>query len=299
MDEWNDRHYPSMSTNGIIGKSTKNNPFAGNKDRQYDWRFNSPWTDNGFRGYVLQYYRWANYQNGNGDFNRIGAGGEWLWDRMHAWVEVTNRQLTGDKAGVKLGWSQWLNDQWQYKIVGNTYSLETPLQAELEGLSGRIVRGELYWRQSESRSASISSSFLNISDGNLRISVLADYSQRIQASAHHLTRAGILLSYDHNTKPGGGYYNPANLESLAVNFHHDWITWRRYKKSFTQNFEVSFGPERQSGFSTYLGYDFLYSHTWKLSRTWSLVYGVGWGSHVYDGGRVRRIYGLFGMSGVL
>lgn len=297
--EWKDRSHPSMSAHAVVGESNGNNLVSGNRDREFDVRLNSPWTRNGLRAYVLQSYRWGSFVGGNASFNRVGVGGEWQWARKHAWAELSNRQLTGDHVGVKLGWSQWLNDQWQYVLLGDTYSTETPLRAERAGLRGRLLQAQVNWRQSESRSASASAGVLDISDGNLRESFSANYSQRVQASARHITRASLSLGYDHNTQPGGPYYNPSDLGSVGVTLHHDWITWRAYDQSLTQNFEATVASEWQSGFGADPGYDLQYGHTWQLSRTWSMNYAIGWGSHVYDGSREHRFYGVFGISGVL
>lgn len=296
---WDDRGRPSMSARLEVGRSHGNNVVSGTRDRELLLRLNSPWNAAGWRAFATHDYRWAAYDAGAASFNRVGVGAEWRWGRRHAWGRVSDRQLSGEHTGVQIGWSQWLGDYWHYLVSGDTHSVETPLRAERAGLRGRLLRGQLTWRASESRSASAGLDLLDISDGNLRQSWSADYSQRLQASAHHLTRAGVSLGYDRNSRPGGPYFNPANLVSAGLSVHHDWVTWRRYRHSLTQKFDLVLAAEHQSGYgSAAAGYELRYGHTWALSRTWTLDYALGWGSHVYDGAREYRLFGAFGISGV-
>ncbi|MHB8920949.1 MAG: poly-beta-1,6 N-acetyl-D-glucosamine export porin PgaA [Halothiobacillus sp.] len=302
LAQWNDRKHPSLISEYTTGKSrgrtTNANPVTGNRDQELETRLNSAWNDQGWRAFLDQHYIWANYVEGPLSYHRIGAGAEWRGDRKHFWAMVQNDQLTGQHVGVAAGWSQWLNDQWQYALSGNTYSLGTPLRAKQAGLSGKSLNGKINWQQSESRSAYGALSLLAISDGNKRVDLATGITQRLFASPHHITSGGIDLFAEHNSQPGGAYFNPANSESASVRLEHQWITWRDYERSFTQYFKASAGYGWQANFGSSPVVDLLYEHKWKFSRTWDLHYGVGWGSNVYDGGREHRLYGLVGFGGV-
>lgn len=302
LAQWNDRSRPSISseyTRGLSGGGTNNgNPVTGNRDQELQTRLNSPWTDAGWRAFIDQHYIWSSYDEGAYSFNRVGAGVEWRGGRKHFWAMVDNDQLTGQHVGLSAGWSQWLNDYWQYSVSGSTYSVDTPLRAKAAGYSGKSINGNITWRQSESREAYMGLGLLSISDGNKRVDFNAGYTQRLFASPHHITSGGVDLFAEHNSQPGGSYFNPSSSESASVRLEHEWVTWRHYERSFTQYFRVSTGYGWQADYGGSPIVDLFYEHQWKFSRTWDLHYGVGWGSNVYDGGREHRLYGLIGFGGV-
>jgi len=296
--ELHDRDRPSIVGEASYGNSDGGQAVNGSHDLETRVRMNSPWSDTGWRAYAEHYYRWGDYEGGEARFNRPGIGAEWAWDRKRAWATISDDRFTGDDTGVQVGWSQWLDDHWQYQLMADTYATETPLRAQRENFQGRFYQGQLNWREDESRSASVSAGVLDIADGNTRTIYDADFSQRIQASAHHLTRAVISGNHVHNSQPGGAYYNPENAESTGLTFEHDWLTWRSYERSLTQNFQIGVNAEWQEDYDAAAGFDALYQHSWELSRTWRINYGIGWGSHEYDGNREDRVFGVLGFSGV-
>ncbi|WP_322628842.1 poly-beta-1,6 N-acetyl-D-glucosamine export porin PgaA [Halothiobacillus sp.] len=302
LAQWRDRKRPSISSEYTTGHSrgngTLSNPVAGNRDQEWQTRINSAWLDNGWRAYIDQHYIWSSFTDSSERYNRYGVGAEWRGDRKHAWVSINNDQLTGRHVGVEAGWTQWLNDHWQYGVSGNTYSLSTPLRAKQVDLSGKSLNAKLNWRQDETRDAYAALSVLAITDGNKRTDFAAGMSQRLFSNPHHITTGGLDVFAEHNSRPGGNYFNPANSESVSMRLEHKWITWRDYDRSFTQYAKVSAGYGWQDGYGGAPMTDLFYEHIWKLNRTWDLHYGVGWGSNVYDGGREQRIYGVVGFGGV-
>ncbi len=298
---WQDRRDPSIVSEYTTGKSRGNstaaNPVTGNRDQEWLTRLNSPWVGN-WRAFLQHHWIWSSYDEGPISYNRVGAGAEWRHDRKHLWGILSNDQFTGQHVGLTLGWSQWLNDHWQYSLAADTYSTQTPLRAKRAGFSGKSYQANVYWRQSESREAYVGLSTLAISDGNKRIDFSAGATQRVFASPHHISSIGMDVFAEHNTRPGGDYFNPANSQSVNLRFEHQWITWRHYDRSLIQYFKVSPGYAWQDGYGGAPTVDVFYEHKWKFSRTWNLHYGVGWGSNVYDGGREGRLYGLIGFGGV-
>jgi poly-beta-1,6 N-acetyl-D-glucosamine export porin PgaA len=299
--QWQDRSRPSISSEYTYGTSRGNATLVrGSADQELLTTLNSPWTASGWRGFVQQHYIWGDYDTGALSYNRLGLGAEWEWGRKHAWGVLSNDQLTGNHVGVAGGWSQWLNDNWQYTIAGDTYSTNTPLRAKEVGLSGKSIGAGLIWRQNESRNAYMNLTMLDISDGNKRIDFSAGISQRLWASAHHITTGGIDLDAQRNThtSPDDNYFNPASTEGASLRLEHSWVTWRRYERSFTQYFRITAGEARQSDYGSFPTSSAFYEHQWQVSRAWELHYGIGWSSQSYDGQNEQRTYGLIGFSGV-
>ncbi|NOT17030.1 MAG: poly-beta-1,6 N-acetyl-D-glucosamine export porin PgaA [Sulfuriferula sp.] len=298
--QWLDRDRFSISSEYIYGTSRGNatNAVKGNQDQTLITTLYSPWTQNGWRGFLQQQYQSADYDTGSVNYNRVGVGAEWRWDRKRAWALLSDDQLTGNNVGIAGGWSQWLNDHWQYSISGDSYDTATPLLAKQAGLSGKSLSTRLTWRENEARSAYLNLSVLAISDGNKRYDLDAGFSQRLWANAHHITTGGIDIFAEHNTQPGGVYFNPANTQSVALRLEHEWLTWRRYERSFTQYFKLTAGMGQQTDFGSFPVASAYYEHRWAVSRTWEFHYGIGWSSQSYDGQNEQRTYGLIGFSGV-
>ncbi|WP_426687437.1 hypothetical protein [Rhodanobacter ginsengiterrae] len=296
--ELGDRDHASISSDFTTGRSRGGNQIQGNRDRQLLTQVNSPWSADGWRAFAGQDYRWSDYPEGSGSYNRVGIGAERRWDRKDLTAQLSNDRLSGRHVGLQLGWSQWLGDHWYYQAKADTYSTQTPLRAERAGLRGRLLDTQVTWRASESRSAYLDANVLDISDGNRRVSLSAGFTQRVQASSHHLTDLSLILDNTHNSRPGGDYFNPSSQRSQGLQLEHQWITWRRYQQSLTQSFIVSGSSDWESKHGSRAGFGVQYGNSWQLSRTWSLNYGVGWGSHVYDGSREHRVFGTVGFSGV-
>ncbi|MDE2421545.1 MAG: poly-beta-1,6 N-acetyl-D-glucosamine export porin PgaA [Gammaproteobacteria bacterium] len=295
-----DRDRPSITSEFTIGDSSGNNNVTnvnGSRDREWVTRINTPWVMDNWRGFVQQNMRWADFDTENAHDHRGGAGVEWSNNRRDAWLLVSS-QAAGNYTGVSGGWSQWLNDHWQYSLNGSTNAMDIPLRALNAGLSAKSVGGGIKWLQNESRSAYLNLGLMDLSDGNHRGSISVGMMQRILAGPHYITTVGVDISHENNSKPGGDYFNPANLTGESIYLQHQWITWRNYQYSWTQNFRVATGFTTESGYGTDPTIDLLYQHIWQLSRTWSLNYGISWGSQAYDGQREGRLAGLLGFGGV-
>jgi hypothetical protein len=300
LAQWNDRGRFSISSEYTVGNSReeRGNSLLSNRDKELHTRLNSPWIEQGWRAIADQHYIWSSYFEDTLNYNRFGLGAEWRGKRNHFQIMIDNDKLTGDHVGVSADWSQWLNDNWQYAINGNTYSLDTPLRAKEAGWSGKSAATRFFWRQNESREAYLNLGLLSISDGNKRSHAAAGITQRLFAFAHHLTSAGLDLFSEHNSQPGGEYYNPANTQNASLRLEHQWITWRDYNESFTQYFKISTGYGWQSDYDNQPTFNLYYEHKWTFARTWNLHYGLGWGNNVYDGEYERRLYGRIGFGGI-
>lgn len=296
--EWLDRQHFSIEGQGSFGRSHGGSAVNGSQDGDYQLRLNSPWSAGGYRIYAEQSYQWGDYDEGVERHSRQSLGVERQWLRRHWWAALSGEPLNED-LGLDLGWSQWVGDHWQYQLRTQTQSPETPLRAERADLDGRLYQTQLTWRQHESRDATLTLSALDISDGNLRRDVSVELAQRVQASAHHQTRLIGSLSAEHNRDVDADYYNPEHQRTAGITLEHDWLTWRRYERALTQNLSLGAASEWESGFGGAPGYEVSYGHTWQLTRTWSINYGIGWESHAYAGEREKRWYGQFGFEGVL
>lgn len=298
---WLDRDRPSISSELSFGQSSGDGNMIdvnGNQDRNWETRINTPWVMDNWRGFVQHNNRWSDLGLTDIEDNRLGAGVEWSSERRNAWLMMSQRLSDSRHTGVSAGWSQWLNDNWRYGVDGSTDSNDIPLRALDRGLFAKSANVSLRWQQNESRSAYLKFGLLDIDDGNRRKTIALGGSQRLLEGDYYVTTGGMDLYTESNSLVGAHYYNPSNTVSASVRVRHDWVTWREYERSLTQNFQASTGFSREADFGGAPMLDFLYQHSWQLSRTWRLHYGITWGIHSYDGNQESRVSGLLGFDGV-
>lgn len=251
------------------------NRLKGSEDRTHWTRLNSPWLNEHYQVFVDHQHRQGRYEDGTLDNPRLGLGIAWSKDRKYASL-LLSQSLDEDRLGAALDWSHWLNDHWQYQ---------------------QSYRAGFNWQANESRKAGAQFQLTDIDDGNTRQEYQAYFSQQLYQAPHHLSRATLSGYYGKNKPVAVDYFNLESSHSLEFKLEHDWMSWRRYEQHFNQHFELTLGTFGQKNYSSEPIYNLFYRHDWRVSRTWKLHYGIGWGSHPYDGKTEEKTYAVFGFEG--
>ncbi|WP_407308366.1 poly-beta-1,6 N-acetyl-D-glucosamine export porin PgaA [Acinetobacter sp.] len=300
--ELDDRNHASIQHQSIFSESESDNSALLNRlkgsQEQENWtRINSPWFYDNYRAFADHHIRSADYTEGRIDDQRLGLGLEWASRRKVANIMLSQSiDDQDDRFGVQLNWSQWLNDHWQY-ILGFNSQADIPLQAIRNGDEGHSYTIGMNWKQNESREAGAIYQLMDINDGNTRQEFSTYFKQQVFQSPHHITNVTLGGYYGQNDKIQVDYFNPEESYSVEMTLKHEWMTWRRYDQYFKQHFEAAIGTFDQHGFSSKPIFNVFYQHDWKLNRTWNLNYGIGWGTHPYDGEDEKRTYGRIGFEG--
>ncbi|NNH87915.1 poly-beta-1,6 N-acetyl-D-glucosamine export porin PgaA [Acinetobacter sp. ANC 4279] len=303
--ELDDRNRVSIQHQSTFSESESNNSallnrLKGNREKDHLTRINSPWLFDNFRTYVDHRIRSADYTAGTIDDQRVGLGLEWESRRKNANItfsQTIDNEQDQDRFGVQVNWSQRLNDHWQYALGFNSQA-DIPLQAIKNGNEGQSYTFGVNWRQHESREASVIYQLTDIDDDNMRQEITTYFKQQIFQAPHHITSLTLGGYYSQNDKVQVDYFNPEESYSAELTLLHDWTTWRKYEKDFIQHFEAMIGTFGQYGISSKPIYNVFYQHDWKFSRTWSLNYGIGWGTHPYDGEDEEKTYAIVGFKGI-
>ncbi|MEQ1152364.1 poly-beta-1,6 N-acetyl-D-glucosamine export porin PgaA [Acinetobacter pittii] len=293
-----DRATISHSTTWGQSKAEKSDSVSGQnglKDREIETRINSPWIKDNYRLFAWHQDRYGEYRFGDVHDQRYGVGAEWQENRK-ALSAILSQSTDGGQAGVRLDWSQWLNDHWQYQLQYDSQA-NIPLQAIDAGEDGQAYRAALTWQKDESRQIGASYGLTDISDGNKQQEFSTFWRERLFDAPHHITYGTVRGFYGSNSQDETAYFSPSNHYSAELNLSHDWVTWREYERSFKQHFEAGVGLYKQADYSARPTYSLQYQHQWQLSRTWQLNYGVGWQYHPYDGRDEQHTYGIFGFEG--
>ncbi|WP_151743184.1 poly-beta-1,6 N-acetyl-D-glucosamine export porin PgaA [Acinetobacter calcoaceticus] len=299
--ELDDRNRPTISHSTTWGQSKADSSSDsvsgqnGLKDREMETRLNSPWIKDNYRLFAWHQDRYGEYRFGDVHDQRYGVGAEWQANRK-ALSAILSQSTDGGQAGVRLDWSQWLNDHWQYQLQYDSQA-NIPLQAIDAGEDGQAYRAALTWQKDESRQIGASYGLTDISDGNKQQEFSTFWRERLFDAPHHITYGTVRGFYGSNSQDQTAYFSPSNHYSAELNLSHDWVTWREYERSFKQHFEAGVGLYKQADYSARPTYSLQYQHQWQLSRTWQLNYGIGWQYHPYDGHDEQHTYGIFGFEG--
>jgi biofilm PGA synthesis lipoprotein PgaB len=79
------------------------------------------------------------------------------------------------------------------------------------------------------------------------------------------------------------YFNPKHDFSLGPRATFHWLTWRRYDRSFRQEFSAYAAPYWQQNHGTGGAIALSYAQHWKLGESLGFLWGITWNSQPYDG----------------
>lgn len=148
--ELDDRDRATISHSTTWGQSKAENSDSvsgqnGLKDREMETRINSPWIKDNYRLFAWHQDRYGGYRFGDVHDQRYGVGAEWQANRK-ALSAILSQSTDGGQAGVRIDWSQWLNDHWQYQLQYDSQA-NIPLQAIDAGEDGQAYRAALTWQK--------------------------------------------------------------------------------------------------------------------------------------------------------
>lgn len=268
---------------------------AGQRDFEMDAHLYSKPFDYNYRAYLHGYTAQADFNGGTGRNDRAGVGLEYRSTRFSASGEVA-QDFNKDRVAVYGTASYTPDDFWTFSVVGDTDSIETPLQARQLGVTAWRLGAGAAWRAHESRTIAVGYNHLRFSDGNERDIESARWTERvIKGPVYKLEVAGIVSSTQ-DTSTTAGYFNPRNDLDTSIQLANEWLQWRRYERAFRHRLIVTGGNYWQQGFGSGGTYDVRYEQEWTADDRLTVRYGIGESSHPYDGARSRRDYAYLALN---
>lgn len=175
------------------------------------------------------------------------AGLDWRVRNHSIEAEVSNHDYGhGQQLGLRLAGSHDLDDHWQYGWSAQRLSLLTPLRALNADIRADSLDGYLRWRADERREWRLAANAAHFTDGNQRLELQLDGSERLHTTPHWQLDAGLGLGLSHNSGSDQvPYYNPASELSLVPQLQWSQTLYRRYQTQWTQQLQIGLGGTRQ------------------------------------------------------
>ena len=255
----------------------------GNRTQDVDARLYSAPFDDEYRAFVDTSTQYGTFPEGNGRVINPSVGLEY---RKRDWRFSTQiGAALADGTGVTslTNAAYRYDDFWRFDANLDINSTQMPLRGQRVSIRGNAVNAGLTYRWNELMQASAVVNLMDMSDGNFRQSINANLDRRVYTSPHYKTNVQLNAYASRNTNNSVVYYNPKSDSALSVGLMQNWLTWRRYDRSFSQVLTLNAGMYQQENFGSAGTWGASYKHIWQLDQQLELGYGVNRNSQAYDG----------------
>ena len=260
--------------------------FLGSSDQHTDAHLYTPLMDNRWSFFAHELRDTGSFSAGDAARTRGGLGAAYNYNRQLLWGEIAGDTGTyGTRAAGNAGAKLSFGDHWTFRAEGDSDSIaDVQLISVLANIHARSVDLNLGWRGSESGAGNIALQRVLFSDGNQRAAISGGWEQRVWTSPRlQVDVSGEEWASSNSRDEDRLYFNPKHDFSLGPRATFHWLTWRRYDRSFRQEFSVYSAPYWQQNYGTDGAFAIIYAQHWKLGQSLELLWGVTWNSQPYDG----------------
>lgn len=227
---------------------------------------------------------------------RLGVGLDYRARDISVDAEINHTLGEPHASGVALALNWELSDAWRGQVALDTNINDLPVAALRSGVTAEGIKLGMTWTANESRKAGGELASTRFSDNNIRDMARIWWLER-WISGPALKLESILgVSSSRNSQTGRNYFNPTRDVELGLETKGEWLTWRRYQRSFRQRVSLNVGQYWQSDFDRGATAGLRYEHEWRQDDALEFSYGVGRSFHPYDGNRDYRNYVYLNLS---
>ena len=273
---------------------------AGNDDLVWESTLYSGMFADGWRVFANHHLARAKFDDRSARHDRVGMGFELTQRDWQLAAEVGRDLHNGEDASWAIGGSWQLSDQLSLRARHESQSNDFPLKGRVPDAehylgaprhlhASKTLVGAAY-RWNESRRVAADLAHYDFNDGNRRQSIAISWTERLYSGYGRTLDLQPAVYASHNTLRDAVYFNPARDMALSVTLAGDWLTWRRYDKSFIQRAAVTLGTYKQHGgdstpavYGWNVFHDLRYEHEWNIGPDFSTRYGIGTRRFPYDG----------------
>ncbi|MFN3579119.1 MAG: poly-beta-1,6 N-acetyl-D-glucosamine export porin PgaA [Pseudomonas sp.] len=243
-------HMAELRISGYRGRSSDDS-VSGDDDFGLDTVvYSSPFKDD-WRAFAGAGMGRGEFLEGDAEHDWLRAGLEHRIRNHTLEAELSSHEFGfGRRMGARLGGVHDINDIWQYGWSAELLSASTPLRALNSNIDADSLSVYARWRESERRAVSLSIMPMSFSDGNERLSLVLDGSQRLYTAPRMTLDAGLALATSRNSQGGEGpYFNPEADASAMSTLNLSHIMHRRYETVWSQDLQFGLGYYDQRDFA--------------------------------------------------
>jgi poly-beta-1,6 N-acetyl-D-glucosamine export porin PgaA len=279
---------------------------AGNDDLVWESTLYSGMLGDGLRVYANHHLSRAKFNGDSARHERAGMGVEITRRDWQLSAELGKDLRNAHDAAWAIGGSRQFGDHFSVRARHESQTNDFPLKGRMPDAesylnaprflhaSKTLVGAAYQWN--ESRRVAADLAYYDFNDGNRRKSLAVSWTERLYSGYGRTLDLQPALYASANTLRDAFYFNPARDMALSVTLAGDWLTWRRYDRSFNQRVAVTLGSYKQFsdlqapgggwmrehyGWNRF--HDLRYEHEWNIGPDFSTRYGIGTRRFPYDG----------------
>lgn len=227
---------------------------------------------------------------------RTGVGVDYRVRDLTVEVEANRAVENASGSGLALQLTKDLSDSWHVRLAADSNVNDLSSAAYDNDVTARRITAGITWQKNESRSIDAELSNTGFSDGNRRDALGLTWTERWVSGPVFKLDSALSLATSRSSARDVPYFNPASDQEATVTLIAEWRTWRRYRRSFTQQLQVFAGRYWQQDFQDGATSGAQYGHQWDIDGDFTLGYGLGISTHPYDGIRDQRHYGYLNLT---
>jgi biofilm PGA synthesis protein PgaA len=236
-----------------------------------------------WRGLVHLHEAYAEFPEGEGRRQRIGAGTEYRAERWTATGEISGARGDGGELGAR-GDIDWrLSDAWALASVLDLNSNDVPLRGARVGVEADAAGLTARYTRHESLAAGVGARFQDHSDGNAARYLVANGRQRILNRPRWKLDITGEVATSRADRNDVVYFSPTRDATLWLGLQHEGRLLRRYDRSLVQTVAVDIGRYDQAGYSAGDIWRAQYALRWQPGKRLAFGAGVQRARMHYDG----------------
>lgn len=227
---------------------------------------------------------------------RIGVGMDYRVRDLTLAAEINRAIESASHTGAAVELTKSFSDTWQLRLEADSNVNDLSAAAFDNDVTARRFTAGLTWRKNESRRIDGELSSTHFSDDNRRDAATVAWTERWWSGPVFKMDSILGVAASRNSASSAAYFNPSSDTEATATLLGEWTTWRRYRRSMTQQLQVFGGRYWQDGFGSGATSGVQYGHAWSIDDVFVVTYGVGVSRHPYDGEQETRHYGYLNLN---
>jgi biofilm PGA synthesis protein PgaA len=236
------------------------------------------------RPFVRSYWEQAEVDAIHTEYQRLGVGLEHRIPRIGTLrAELQQEWYQKKESSLILGGNWLLNDFWQLNAQWDTNSVDVPLRARVDGVSGWKGQLGVRYRAHEGASTGFYYAEQGQTDTNRRRTAALDGNYTLLQRPGLKGILGLEWAASDNSLRNTPYFNPIRDQTVQFSWNTEWLQPMPLDRVFKQQLIVAAGWYAQQGFDAGAIGSISYQHDWRLSDVTDLRYGVAYIHRLFDG----------------